>query len=398
MAAYTSEQLTIDTKMDEPVITVNGQSANGKAFKDDVKPAISFSDDNLASYTVKMTRTIYEKSNEDVTDMFVKNKMSVNYTTGNGEGSLGNIDKIQDNDGIYTLTVSIEDKAGHKKSKTSTFTVNRFGSVYEYSEYLSKLVADGGTYTQNINEDLVITEYNPDKLVDNSLDIEISRDGKPVDSSKVNVTPAINSTVKVGNSGWYQYKYTIDKSIFASDGLYKILISSEDKTGNSPQNTNYKDKEILFRVDSSAPEINSVTGLEKSIINATDVDVKYTVYDTIGLASVVVYVNGKEVGNITDFGSDFNNFSGNFKLTEKNVIQTVRLVVTDKAGNVTDTDSPEFKSAFAFNSKVTVSTNMFVRWFANKPLFYGSIVILMLLIVGLIFIIVVSKRKKNEKQ
>lgn len=398
MAAYTSEQLTIDTKMDEPVITVNGQSANGKAFKDDVKPAISFSDDNLASYTVKMTRTRYEKSNEDVTDMFVKNKMSVNYTTGNGEGSLGNIDKIQDNDGIYTLTVSIEDKAGHKKSKTSTFTVNRFGSVYEYSEYLSKLVADGGTYTQNINEDLVITEYNPDKLVDNSLDIEISRDGKPVDSSKVNVTPAINSTVKVGNSGWYQYKYTIDKSIFASDGLYKILISSEDKTGNSPQNTNYKDKEILFRVDSSAPEINSVTGLEKSIINATDVDVKYTVYDTIGLASVVVYVNGKEVGNITDFGSDFNNFSGNFKLTEKNVIQTVRLVVTDKAGNVTDTDSPEFKSAFAFNSKVTVSTNMFVRWFANKPLFYGSIVILMLLIVGLIFIIVVSKRKKNEKQ
>lgn len=398
MAVYTSEQLTIDTKMDDPIITINGQSANGKAFKDDVKPAVSFSDDNLASYTVKMTRTRYEKQNEDVTDMFVKNKMSVNYTTGNGEGVFGNLDKIQDNDGIYTLTVSIEDKAGHKKSKTATFTVNRFGSVYIYSDYLSKLVADGGAYTKSVDEDLVITEYNPDKLVSNSLDIEISCDGKPVDSSKINVTPSIDNNVKIGSSGWYQYRYTIDKSAFSSDGLYKVLISSEDKTGNSPQNTNYKDKEIMFRVDSSAPEINSITGLEKSIINATEVDVRYTVYDTIGLASVVVYVNGKEVGNITDFSSDANNFSGNFKLTEKNAVQTVELVVTDKAGNVIDTSSPDFKSAYAFNSKVTVSTSMFVRWFANKPLFYGSIAIVILLIMGLMFIIIASKKKKNEEQ
>ena len=232
----------------------------------------------------------------------------------------------------------------------------------------------------------------------NSLDIEISCDGKPVDSSKINVTPSIDNNVKIGSSGWYQYRYTIDKSAFSSDGLYKVLISSEDKTGNSPQNTNYKDKEIMFRVDSSAPEINSITGLEKSIINATEVDVRYTVYDTIGLASVVVYVNGKEVGNITDFSSDANNFSGNFKLTEKNAVQTVELVVTDKAGNVIDTSSPDFKSAYAFNSKVTVSTSMFVRWFANKPLFYGSIAIVILLIMGLMFIIIASKKKKNEEQ
>ncbi len=47
---------------------------------------------------------------------------------------------------------------------------------------------------------------------------------------------------------------------FASDGVYKIAVSSRDATGNSPENINYDDKTILFRVDSTAPEITSVTG------------------------------------------------------------------------------------------------------------------------------------------
>lgn len=126
------------------------------------------------------------------------------------------------------------------------------------------------------------------------------------------------------------------------------------------------------------------------------VTVKYTIFDTISLASVDVYVNGEKVESVSDFGDDFNNYSGEVQLKESSSEQSVRIVATDKAGNVTDTDSSDFTSAYKFNSKVTVSTNVFVRWFANKLLFFGSIAGVLILIGGVSFLIVLGKRRKKK--
>lgn len=396
MTTYTSENLTIDTDITEPVITVNGLEADGKAFKDKVIPAVKFEDTNLDSYEITLLRTRYGEKNVDVTKDFIKNHMSVNMGTGVGEGEFDEFAKVQDNDGIYTLKAKITDKAGHESEKQIVFTVNRYGSIYVYDDYLVDLIADGGAYVQSIDKDLIITEYNPDKLVSQSLNVEISKDGKPLEIAAPAISPEINDRVTTGSSGWYQYQYTISKDNFAADGIYKIVVSSKDETGNNPQNTNYEDKTILFRVDSTAPEINSITGLENKIINATGVTVKYTIFDTISLASVDVYVNGEKVESVSDFGDDFNNYSGEVQLKESSSEQSVRIVATDKAGNVTDTDSSDFTSAYKFNSKVTVSTNVFVRWFANKLLFFGSIAGVLILIGGVSFLIVLGKRRKKK--
>lgn len=371
MQEYASEQLTIDTEIKAPAITVNGQAADGKAFQDEVIPAVQFEDRNYDHYEITLSRTIYGHKNIDVKEKFIADNVSVTAT--GGRGSFDTFEQIQENDGIYHMVVKVFDKAGHSAETAATFTVNRYGSVYEYSDYLTSLIKNGGAYVQKMGEDLVITEYNADRLLSGSLNLEILQNGRPLDVIDFSVTPEIDENAVQGDSGWYQYRYTISRENFKTDGIYKIYISSKDATGNNPENTNYEGKDILFRVDSTAPEINSVTGLESNIINAARTHVNYTVYDTIGLASVKVFVDGKEQTCITDFNGDNQNYTGAFWLNESTSVQKVRIVVEDLAGNITDTESRDYESTFDFSRNVIISTNFFVRWYAQKAMFWGSI-------------------------
>lgn len=395
METYTSELLIVDTEIVNPVITINGNQENGRAYKDAVIPAVSFEDKNFEAYEITLTRTRCGNKNVDVTDKFVGDHITLN--ANGGAGTFDEFEKIVENDGIYILAVTMRDKSGHESSSMVTFTVNRFGSVYEYRDYLVTLIQDGGAYVTSITDDLVITEYNADRLVQGSLNIEITCDGKPFDEVKYEVSPVINEWVPVGESGWFQYDYVIRKDNFTTDGVYKISVSSKDATGNAPENTNFEDKNILFRVDSTAPEITSIVGLEESIINAQRVTVKYAVYDTIGLKSIRVFIDDKQAGEtITDFTADFNNYFGSFVLEESNEVQRVRIEAEDLAGNITDTAAKEFESAYVFHPAVTVSTNVFVRWYANKPLF-RSVIGGVTVLVGGIWLVIVILLRKAEK-
>lgn len=394
MATYTSEQLTIDTEILEPEITINGEDGNGMAYKNEVVPEIHFEDINFASYEITLSRTRYNEKDIDVTEEFIADFMSVGTTEGNG--TFDTFDEIWDNDGIYTLSVSMMDKAGHEIESSIVFTVNRFGSVYVYNDYLNELIADGGAYVQSISGDLVITEYNADKLLSDSLSIEITKDGSPLSEVELESVAVMNDTVAVGSSGWYEYEYVISSSNFVEDGIYKITIASKDATGNMPENTNYEDQYILFRVDSTAPEITSVIGLEENIINAEKVEVSYSIFDSIGLASVEVYVNGTLYEEITEF-TDATSYTGTLVVNESSSIQTVQLVAVDKAGNEVNTNSEEFTSAYSFNDNITVSTSFFVRWYANKLVFGTSIAGVVLVSAGLIYFLFFKKKKKDEE-
>jgi len=386
--AVAGQSFIIDTAKD--MITIGGVE-NGKAYgyDADVIPTVSIFDINLEDYSVSLVGV----QKDSVIDLTEKVNALLQADAENVNGTFDIFEVIQSMDGIYTLSVTAQDKAGNQDEETVVFTVNRFGSVYVYSDYLLSLIANGGAYVKSVTEDLIITEYNADKLVPESLIIEITCDGRPLENVIFTVTPEINDAVAVGESGWYQYKYTISKDNFTSDGVYKISISSKDATGNAPENNSYEDMGITFYVDATLPEITSIVGLEEPIINATEQIVRYTVYDTMGLRTIQIFVDGNLVDEIADFSADRNNYSGSFTLTERNTAQTVRIVVEDLAGNITDTDSEGFSSAYLFNKAVTVSTNIFVRWYANKPLFWGSIGGIGILAIALC-VFLAAKRKK----
>ena len=108
--------------------------------------------------------------------------------------------------------------------------------------------------------------------------------------------------------------------------------------------------------------------------------------------------SGRQCSLRIPFSKNRNDYSGEFTIKEKNEAQTVRIKVTDLAGNVTDTKSESFSPGekYVFFDTVTVSTNFFVRWFANKPLFFGSIGGAVLILGGVGTIIGLKVRKKKK--
>lgn len=412
-----AKDFTVDTTIAKP--SIKGVE-NGKSYKGSVLPSISFNDINIANSEIKLLRTRKNEINKDVTSDFIK--ISKNAKGGSFTANEETFKKLQENDGIYTLSVNISDKAGNKSSQTVKFTVNRFGSVYALNKYLVNDL--NNSYVQSIDNNLVITEYNPDKLVKGTLEVVVTRDGSPVEfgDGQLTVNPVVNSTVQIGQSGWYQYNYTISKDLFtddngkAIDGIYKIYIASEDEVGNKSENINYKDADVIFRLDTTAPSLKSVSGLEKSVVNATKLDVSYEIFDSIGIKSIdVYYVNENGIDSVDHIRSkdskeenaagyieDVTSYNGKFTIGECSK-ENVRFVITDLAGNVTDTGDSNNKavnfdsSSLEFNSTITVSTNPFTRWYAHTVLFWCSIAAIAVAIGACGFAVATKLRKREEK-
>ena len=424
MATYTSKQMTIDTKIEAPTYTIDGAAKTevGGAYKGEATIGFNFADQNFDTKTIKLTRTRFDKV-EDVTETFVK-------VTDNDKGGSGSfvIPTEVGNDGIYVLRITMTDKAKHETESEIKFTINRYGSVYEYSDELVALIKEGGQFVESVEDDLVITEYNADRINEGSLKILITRDGETVDVDFTSNPENINSQVAIGESGWYQYVYTIKAANFEKDGVYKISLTSaydaDDAKGNEstsvPENSiTEAGEEILdtmtFTVDSVAPEIRNIVNLDKAIADVDKIidgklNVKYTIVDVGGLKTIEIVVNGKTIQTLTaeDIADNLYNFTGSFDLEEQDgtTAHNVQIKVTDLAGNVTDTNSEDFfkahsddneNSTYVFFNEVTVSRNFFVRWYANTALFWGSIGGVVVLAAAIWFLIVFKRKKKEEK-
>ncbi len=417
---YTSNQLTIDTKINAPVITFNGVASNGDSFSGDFTAGFKFEDDNYKSYQVTLTRTRYDEKNIDVKGEFIGNRVAINANGGSGSFK---IPEERVNDGVYTLTVKMTDMLDHSSTTSRTFVVNRFGSVYVYNDALIEYISKG--YIQSVDEDIIITEYNPNKLKDGSVDIFVKNEGDEVKD-------AITTTSPEQNNGWYEYKHIISKETFYEQGHYTITLSSNDDAGNKnpaedknpPMNTKFETAKnskfntiidtISFYVDTDRPELEKFNvinadskyrkdGKDEYIeVNSETAIVEFKVKDLIGIAKVEVIVDGESTTYEGEtLGDDINNFVGEIKLAESKKQHEIIIRVTDLAGRVLDTskkDEAKDDIIESYTDSVLVSTNFFVRFWNNKPVFWGVVGGTLGAAALVIILVALKKRKKKDEK
>ena len=252
------------------------------------------------------------------------------------------LQEIPDNDGYYRMAVTYEDEEGNTASRDIPFKVNRFGSVYVYSQSCKDLQ---DSYVRSVEEDLVISEYNPDRLVAKSLKVEIIRDGEPLEQVLCEVHSGEDDKQEYrekekhkqenrkqeDRKGWYRYDYIISRKNFEKDGIYQVSVSSADEAGNKPDSMDYYQKPILFRVDSTNPEVNFIRLTERSMKVHAENILRYQAFDAIRLKNIRVLVDGKLQQEISDI-PDATNYQGTVRLTGLRK-HKVQIVLTDMAGN-----------------------------------------------------------------
>lgn len=338
---FIGEEYYVD--MTEPEIEITGVE-DMSANNGDVIPKISMTDTNYDTNGVSIE--LVGANHGTVTPDGA-------YTAqGNGQiFTFNNFAKEQETDDIYTLTATLTDMAGNESTDTITFSVNRFGSVYVFDDSLKNIA---GSYIQN-EIDVKLTEVNVDSLEHDRIKVVVDTNGTPHELSE-----GTDYTVQEsgGNGNWYQYDYTIDKSLFAGDGRYIVTLYSEDAAGNINENiAESKEAEISFGIDKTAPVVIPID-IESDAQYAVDTkSATVAVNDNLVLENVEVYIGDAKC----EYSVDGENYT--FSVPNATSRQDITVAATDAAGNRTN----------YVISGVLVTTNAFIRWYNNTPLFVGTI-------------------------
>ncbi len=374
-ADYKQQVFYVDTTA--PTIKISGV-ANQSANKGDVIPVVSYTDTNC---DVKQASITLNGANRKAV------ALDGSYTKiHNGRRFVfNNFPTEQNVDDYYTLQATLTDKAGNSATQAVTFSVNRFGSTYAMSETAESV---NGTYVQK-PVDMVITETNVDQL--SNIKVTVFKDNETI-VLKEKDDYAVD--VKGGNGKWYQYTYTVFADNFKNDGAYRLMFHSEDAAGNIAENTlDTKGLELNFGVDVTQPNV-VVTNLDSGVTYASQTKaVNMSVSDNLLLQSITVYLDdyskayktwtGDEISAIVANGDEFIfDIVGDSKEAHK-----LKIVSVDAAGNELVEEITDFY----------VTTDILVRYYNNKVLFFTSIAGVILLAGLAVFLVVYKRRKKGSK-
>ena len=374
-ADFTEQTFYVDTTA--PTLEITG-IADRSANSGDIIPVVSYSDTNYDDAQVNITLTGAMRKGVALDGSYADQHNGKVFT-------FKNFAKEKEVDDIYTLAATLTDKAGNTTEKTILFSANRFGSTYALSAATEQL---NGSYVQT-PQDVVVTETNPDAL--QNIRITLFKNNQTIILQE---GTDYRIEVRGGNGQWYEYIYTVLAKNFADDGVYRLTFYSEDAAGNIAENTlDTKKQEIGFGVDKTKPNM-VVTNLESDTTYPLEnLTVSLSAGDNLLLQSVVVYLDdyskayktwtAEEVAAIV---ADQGEFTFDIPGDSTGAHQ-VKIVCTDAAGNEQTEEITNFY----------VTTNLFVRYYNNKPLFFGSIAAVVV-IAGVVIALAAGKKKKNDKE
>lgn len=361
------DEFHVDKTMPEIVIAdIEDKSANNGT----VAPSITYTDINLDMEELELTLTGVNNGPVDYA--------ALREAIHNGEKYIyADFEHIKVVDDVYTLYVKAVDLAGNTTTETIRFSCNRFGSVFDLSRIKDLL----GRFNQQ-GRSLVITETNVDAIDFQKLRVTLTKNGVPVD-----LVPGQDYQVKgLGSEGtWHQYIYTISGSLFEDDGSYSLYIYSVDAAGNVNENIDEtKEAQISFGIDKTKPIVTPIDFESGKQYAEEARTVTVDVRDNLLLGEVKIYLNGEEI----PFQTEGDSYT--FLVPMRNSKQTVRIVAVDSAGNEQE----------VYVSDFLVTTNLFVRWYNNTPLFVGTLVLLALILGLLIWwlLLLLRRKRKDEEE
>ena len=380
MENYQSNRITVDKT--KPTISTSAIK-NNSANKDEVYTfTITANDTNIDFETFKPELKA-----------LVKNE-SGNYTV--KSIPLGDIKTIEtgktysftvqnlEEDAAYTLTCTVKDMSGNEFSSIKLddgneyeavrFSINRNGSTFAANEFTANLVEQ--YYVYSVEKDVVLEEINVDPI-ENYV---VKLNGNVLEEGKDYTTSISNN-----DGEWSKRTYSIHKDLFNSEGEYSIVIESTDKAETKAY-SDVKNLKIAFVVDQTPPVL-TVSGVEDggryqideqpvTVIPTDDggrlYSFKAVVLDSSGNP---LTKDGKDISIRFDMsGEELLNYleehEGKIVFTIPEGLENqVQLICNDCAAKA-DGSTNEYSYTY---KKVTVSQSGWVIFYANKPLFYGSI-------------------------
>lgn len=380
----------IDKHIDKPVISGVKDS---HAYADEIAPEIRYFDYNYDKSEYVLTRYDLEKSGKVVTDLAVSDGAG---ERDNRVVSYADFEKITDNDGIYRLEATMQDRAGNKSSDQVLFSVNRFGSTFMLADDPSEILVHEQFYT-NDAPDIAVREINVTEI--KKSDIQISRDGS---ASTLTYGTDYETTVDGSQNQWYTLVYKIFKKNFEAEGKYDITISATDGFDKTVTNrTAYKESgngenkidrtcPVSFVVDKTAPII-TVSGIdnneyyeeavkEVTVIcedpNITADNLKVTFDNkTLGIADYEMTENAGAIELKLKLEADGNTEDRQFSVS-----------ITDKANNPSESEVNPFRLSASWLARL-------LHYHLPLVIIIGSVVLL-----GIAFAVfmAVRKNKKNN--